>query len=372
MRRIFLLLLMASVIWSCNDSSSGGGSPSVYIPEPTIDVSDADAVSTEIGTSNTSWIAKPGDPDPQTGTMTISSVSSGDTVFSTNGLSVAIPLNIETGDPDASQVLVQVDGANAHYEAPVDPDGKFGLFPRSDAPGLFPGIEAAKGSAMGSVNPQSGENLFIFKMPELIKPGQFCLTFQITNGTDISNQVSVCIEVIQRGGAGTGNLTSKTWLLNTRKWYDSDDNLILEDTMFQEVSFSFPTQIPCGGNFVNVNVEVSTRIASTMKFNIDGSFLQRTGVTARIPDSTSQCTVSYFEIDSTWVLEGGWGYSDSTKILGISINAGYNSVGQLQSPDAMGGELITNTATLLELRVTEDDELFHGDYYVFSLIPERN
>ncbi len=372
MRKIFLLLLMASVIWSCSDSSSGGGSPSVNIPDPTVDPGDANAVSTEMGTSNTSWIAKTGDPDPQTGTLTISSVSSGDTVFSTNGLSVAIPLNIDAGDPDASQVLVQVDGANAHYEAPVDPDGRFGLFPRSETPGLFPGIEAAKGSALGSGNPQSGENLFIFKMPATIKPGQFCITFQITNGTDISNQVTVCIEVIQRGGTGTGNLTSKTWLLNTRKWYDSDDNLILEDTLFQEVNFSIPTQIPCGSNFVNVTVDISTRVASTMKFNIDGSFLQRTGVTARIPDSTSQCTVSYFEIDSTWVLEGGWGYDNTNNLLGISINAGYNSSGQLQSPDAIGGELITNTATLLELKVTDDDELFHGEYYVFSLIPEGN
>ena len=127
MRKFSILLISLGLMWSCSnddDNPTGGGGGGT-IPQATVEPTDVNQVSTEMGAINTAWVPQTGAAPASSGSLTQSSSANGDTIPSTNGLDVAVDIEVTSGD--AGAIVFAIEGSNTHYEVPSDPDGRVGL-----------------------------------------------------------------------------------------------------------------------------------------------------------------------------------------------------------------------------------------------------
>jgi hypothetical protein len=367
MKKLSLLLLAFIFVWSCNKDDDSPG-PGVTIPAATVDPTDAPAVSTEMGTDNPTWTEILTAVPPTNGAISIISTIDNDTLPATNGLPVSVDIDVPLGD--SLSLVFGIDGANAHYEVPADPDGRTGLILRnSSANGLgFSGrlIKKRMGDTRSGSNP--GGYLFVFNIPSSIKAGTFCVRFAVTNAAgDISNYITFCIRVQQRGGAGTGNLTTKPWKGFKEILYDMD-GFALDTTIYGVLETKTDTLF-CLNPPPDFEIVTSFESQQTLfvRFRANGSLLINSVGSFRFLNFGSECgNLSYYEDNFDEDLEGGWSYDGLTKIMTLSINGYYNLDGTYNPPDVMTLTVLTNTASKIEIRLDESE---FGYYSILTLIP---
>jgi len=370
MKKLSLLLLALIFIWSCGSDSDNGPAP-VPIPEPTIEPTDPNAVSAEMGADNSTWVEQTGAVPPTNGVIAIGSTADNDTISATNGLPISIDINVALGD--SLSLFFGIDGANAHYEVPADPLGKTGLFPRTSTKsnGLFDGrlIKRNMEDARSGSNPPG--YLFVFNIPSSIKPGTFCVRFSVTNGSgDISNYITFCVTLQQRGGAGTGNLTARRWKASMEQDYDQFDNPIGDPDIFGVLDTQTDT-LWCLNPPPDFEIVIFAEVTQNifLRFKADGTALIESMASFRFLDFSSECgNLSYIDDNFEINFDGGWSYDDQTKIMTLSINGYYDPIdGFYIEPEVIIIEVITNTPTKIEVKFIEDS--IQGEYSILTLVP---
>ncbi len=385
MKRISLILLcLGLVFWACNDDdnpSTGGGST---IPQATVDPSDANAVTVEMGVSNPTWTAKTGTAPASNGTIGVTSFMDADTVPVTNGRTAAIDLNIAFGDTTDPSILFEVQNANAHYEVPVDPDGRYGML-RKGGVGESRFFDAKLIPKTG-VDRQGNANngyLFVFNIPSSVKSGKFLIRFAVKNGAgDISNYITVCIQIVQRGGNGVGTLTSKWWKSEKSVISFTFTNPITgRDTTIEEIEFfgmkDYDTgyyQFPCpGGGTGILEVIEWDQENQYLRFysNGDATF-EEEWEDRQLDWANSDCTNAVYIDDSGTDSDmAGWGYDPATKIMSITYDGYYDEFGNYISPYIQQVKVVSQSPNKIVISVIGfDDEFFEDATFEFHLIPK--
>jgi hypothetical protein len=363
-KKISIFLLAIVFIWSCKKDEDSP-SPGVTIPAATIDPSDAGAVSSELGTENPTWTEKTGNAPPSDGAISIFSNADNGTVAATNGLPISVDIDIPLGD--SLSILFEIEGANAHYEVPADPDGRSGMILRnSSGIGLgFSGGFIKKKMEEARTGSNPGGYLFVFNIPSSIKAGTFCVNFAVTNASGgISNYISFCVQLSQRGGNGSGNLTSKKWKASKQQYFDSLGNLIDEE-IFGVLEFVTDTFWCMQGGFELYTRE--SREDLTFNFRPNGTHLINDIYHSTYVDwDSSVCgSIVFITDDGDDDLEGGWSFDNVTKKMILTINGYYDEMGYYVSPWVLNFEVITNTASKIEFKFDEGAD----GYWILTLVP---
>jgi len=187
--------------------------------------------------------------------------------------------------------------------------------------------------------------------------------FAVTNPAgDISNYITFCITLQQRGGDGTGNLTGKKWKIITQTEYDVDGTFIGEVDF--TVSLDSQYSLPCVGGGFEI-IEYKQSFSLEILFTNDGFFSQTFESYIKIPISILGCgDVTYFEDNISETIEGGWSFNSETQIMSITTNGYYDDEGFYNPPETDEFLVIVNTPTRIEVRVDNFD-----GYIITVLVP---
>jgi hypothetical protein len=216
-----LRVSIAFILITCSNfifSSCGDKEDNVTIPEPTISVTDENALSQAIKVENAK--VKQGNPP--------ASSTDGDAPYLSeewsedegelmvvNGKKTALTIPLLYGT--AKGVYLQIQGANSYFDASVNIEGfgngrvTEGEFGKGDLPFTKKRLKSSSNDRTSS----SDDYFLEIEIPSSIKPGIFCVSYCVYDAQNrVSNVIERCIEVIQLGGGEAGKiLTQNAWTL---------------------------------------------------------------------------------------------------------------------------------------------------------------
>lgn len=336
----YLLFGLLVAFYSCDDSNEGGDE---------IDASDADAVTNAIDIAG-STVVSGTPPAPSSDPSAPALFDDYDEAKVGAGGNVSLDLDLSQGT--VAGVYLQFEGASSYLDIPL-----------SSLTGARAMADTDRRSRMHSVNE---DYALVIPIPESLTSGEICADYCVYDAENrVSNIVTICIEIVEPGGANSDFLLGE-W--KATKFVDTYDGMVEEEEIGVEYTYEYETDIECQGEYITVTVtekDLEQYLYLTFASNGGVEFENKYSYTY-MDYENSICEVAYVTDVETDNGVGVWSYDDSNKTIVMAFEVTYMEDGvEYTENDAIEGsiELIDG-----QLVFTQYDEDYPDESYAIYFV----
>ncbi|MCV9385569.1 hypothetical protein [Reichenbachiella ulvae] len=336
----YLLFTALVLFYSCDDGNEGGEE---------IDASDADAVTNAIDIAG-STVVNGTPPAPSSDPAAPALFDDSDNAIVGAGGNVSLDLDLSNGS--IAGVYLQFEGASSYLDIPL-----------TSLVGARAVSDHDRKSRMLGVNEDYD---LVIPIPESLKSGEICADYCVYDEENrVSNIVTVCIEIVEPGGANSDFLIGQWKAIKFVETYDGQTEV---EEIGVEYIYEYETTIACNGDYTSITAmekDLEEYLYLTFASNGGVEFENKYSYTYLDYDN-SNCEAVYFSEEDIESGTGVWAYQDSDNSIVMAFEITYLEDGvEYTENDAIEGsiELIDG-----QLVFTQYDEDYPDESYAIYFV----